>query len=75
MKHSPSPVMNDEVHEDDDECTHQTSITPSMAGGNNDDDHANEGIAHCLSSIFPNTDDNWWSIVSTLRAQLVELFQ
>jgi hypothetical protein len=54
---TPSPIMNDEVQKDGDdfECP---NIHNKPHGGNDTDDDANEDHVHCLSSIFPNTDNN-----------------
>ena len=54
-----SPIMNDEVHKDCDDFECQ-NIHNKPHGGNDDDDDddANEDHVHCLSSIFPNTDNN-----------------
>ena len=51
----PSPIMNDEVHKDGDDFE-RPNIHSKPHGGNDDD--ANEDHVNCLSSIFPNTDDN-----------------
>jgi hypothetical protein len=52
----PSQIMNDEGHEDDDHYEHPNIHNES--NGENDVDDANEDHVYCLSSMFPNTDNN-----------------
>ena len=64
MNHSPSPLVNNDVHEDDDGDNEHQKLHDNFDGGDDDDD-ADDDNVNCLSSIFPNTDDNPFQYVYT----------
>ena len=54
--------MNIEVHEDDDDDDEHQYINNNSYCGDDDD---SDDYVYCLSSIFPNTDDNRLSMFTT----------